>query len=67
MLIIFLYLCHIIDTDVVLPFTNVDRTASGQYTCSASNIVNGQTLSDSKTTPVKVICEWITSQNHHFI
>nr|XP_022324677.1 hemicentin-1-like isoform X3 [Crassostrea virginica] len=49
------------NTDVVLPFTNVDRTASGQYTCSASNIVNGQTLSDSKTTPVKVIYEPVIS------
>lgn len=52
------FLFHIIDTDVVLPFTSVERTAAGQYTCSASNIVNGQTLSASDSTSVRVICEY---------
>lgn len=52
------FLFHIIDTDVVLPFTSVERTAAGRYTCSASNIVNGQTLSASDSTSVRVICEY---------
>ncbi|XP_052674901.1 hemicentin-1-like isoform X1 [Crassostrea angulata] len=45
------------NTDVVLPFTSVERTAAGHYTCSASNIVNGQTLSASDSTTVRVIYE----------
>ncbi|XP_056010232.1 hemicentin-1-like isoform X3 [Ostrea edulis] len=46
-----------LNTNVVLPFTNVARTASGQYTCSASNTINGQVQSDSQSTSVKVIYE----------
>ncbi|XP_061183978.1 cell adhesion molecule DSCAM-like isoform X2 [Saccostrea echinata] len=43
------------DTDAVLRFSSVERTAAGQYTCSASNTINGQVQSDSKSTSVRVI------------